>query len=394
MMKRIKEALKRFYRHFFYTFFKKLERGVRSLIFALLRLLYPPFHPFRLFGVAHGISTLQGREIIPQAKEKWILPKTVDNDLHPRFNEQPQKTAGGFISLISGGYSVVSGAALTAKGELLEQFTEQFTAKSIRDHKLFTFQINRCFPAISHFETAVASLVADCQSNYFHWLFDVLPKLHLLRKADVKVEKFYIDNSKKFQRESLSLLGIEQDQIISSSEHPIISASTLAVTSFFLTYSYPRWVFDFIRETFLPKPPPSNHKRVYISRADARVRHVANESALTALLEKEGFVIMELERLSFLEQIALFKGAEIVVAPHGAGLSNLVFASPGTKVIELGCPRDPCICFWALGNYRSLDYYFLSGEKDPLHYSPADTGHDNIFVDLLKFQKTLELAEK
>jgi capsular polysaccharide biosynthesis protein len=34
------------------------------------------------------------------------------------------------------------------------------------------------------------------------------------------------------------------------------------------------------------------------------------------------------------EQIALFQDAECVVAPHGAGLANLVFA-PETAVVEL-----------------------------------------------------------
>ena len=42
-----------------------------------------------------------------------------------------------------------------------------------------------------------------------------------------------------------------------------------------------------------------------------------------------------LEDLEFRDQVALFRDAETVVAPHGGGLTNLVFCDPGTKVIEL-----------------------------------------------------------
>ncbi len=39
-------------------------------------------------------------------------------------------------------------------------------------------------------------------------------------------------------------------------------------------------------------------------------------------------------------QIALFRGAELIIAPHGASLANLAFARPGTAVLELNRQLD------------------------------------------------------
>ncbi len=47
------------------------------------------------------------------------------------------------------------------------------------------------------------------------------------------------------------------------------------------------------------------------------------------------FVSADYEDLSVREQARLFHDAEIVIAPHGAALANLVFCRPGTHILEL-----------------------------------------------------------
>jgi capsular polysaccharide biosynthesis protein len=71
-----------------------------------------------------------------------------------------------------------------------------------------------------------------------------------------------------------------------------------------------------------------------ISRRHAPGRRVANEEEMMRLLSRLGFVAHVLEELSFTEQVRLFASAKIVVAPHGAGLANMVF-SDGLSVVEL-----------------------------------------------------------
>ncbi len=67
--------------------------------------------------------------------------------------------------------------------------------------------------------------------------------------------------------------------------------------------------------------------------------------------------------MSVKEQVKLFAEAELVVAAHGAALTNLVFCSPGTRIVELFPPDYVNVCFWALSTQvDGLEYRYLVGE--------------------------------
>ncbi len=76
-------------------------------------------------------------------------------------------------------------------------------------------------------------------------------------------------------------------------------------------------------------------KKLYISRGDATLRRVKNEKEVLALLEPLGFEGQMISHLPFPEQAALFASADVIVAPHGAALANLMFCRPGTQVLEV-----------------------------------------------------------
>ena len=64
------------------------------------------------------------------------------------------------------------------------------------------------------------------------------------------------------------------------------------------------------------------------------LRTVLNEDEVIALLESRGFETLTMEG-PVRAQAATFASAEAIVAAHGAALANLVFAPPGTAVVEL-----------------------------------------------------------
>jgi asparagine synthase (glutamine-hydrolysing) len=81
-----------------------------------------------------------------------------------------------------------------------------------------------------------------------------------------------------------------------------------------------------------------------------------NEAEVLALLEPHGFVAVQSEKLSVGEQIALFRDATHIVAPHGASLTNLLHSRRGS-VLELfqeghGVRPD----FFQLAMINGLDY--------------------------------------
>jgi len=68
----------------------------------------------------------------------------------------------------------------------------------------------------------------------------------------------------------------------------------------------------------------------------ARLRGLTGQARLMAGLGERGFHCVAFEHLSPLEQIAQMQAADILVAPHGAGLANMTYAKPGALVIEIG----------------------------------------------------------
>ncbi|NDY96315.1 glycosyltransferase family 61 protein [Wenzhouxiangella limi] len=75
--------------------------------------------------------------------------------------------------------------------------------------------------------------------------------------------------------------------------------------------------------------------KLYISRQDATARRVLNEAAVMHYLEQAGFTCIIPGNFSIEQQIKLFNRASVIVGPHGAGLTNLLFCKSGTRVIEL-----------------------------------------------------------
>ena len=75
-----------------------------------------------------------------------------------------------------------------------------------------------------------------------------------------------------------------------------------------------------------------------------------------------GFQSLHCEDMDFDEQAAAFRQAEVVVAPHGAGLANLLFCRPGTKVLEIFPASLLRTCYWSLAEALGLDYAYVFGE--------------------------------
>jgi hypothetical protein len=96
----------------------------------------------------------------------------------------------------------------------------------------------------------------------------------------------------------------------------------------------PRWYLDEFLRRVAPRRPRERKRRIYIARTGNAARRIVNETELIPRLERLGFEAFELEKLPVTQQIELFHDAEIVVAPHGAGLANLLFAE-NAKVLEL-----------------------------------------------------------
>ncbi len=339
--------------------------------------------------------------LYPKMIMRRQLPKTVHENIYYRFFERIENfSTESFVLCLEEGISTSFGANLTKAGILIDEVSKQvgLREQNVEKHLIFSsVKVIR----FKRYNNSIATLTTSHQSSYFHWLFNVLPKFHLLEKSGLGYDKIYIEVKNKFQKETIKILGYDKEKIINSSECKFLSASNLIVPSlpdYDNIFNITDWTCKFLRQSFLNynseslNPCLRKSKKIYISRADATRRKISNEFEIISFLEKYEFSVVKLEHLSFLDQVNLFRNVEVVVAPHGGGLSNIVFCSEKAKIIEIFSPSYIVLCYWFLSQQIGLDYYYLLGEGElPTHFDARCT-KDNIEVDLNKLRKTLELA--
>jgi capsular polysaccharide biosynthesis protein len=105
------------------------------------------------------------------------------------------------------------------------------------------------------------------------------------------------------------------------------------------------------------RPPSRARRRICIRRRSLRA--LANAPVVESFLARNGFEVHELEDMPAAEQIAMFEDAEFIVAPHGAGLANLLFCAAGTKVLELSPDYEFRPFFWLMSNKLGLSHAVL-----------------------------------
>jgi hypothetical protein len=110
-------------------------------------------------------------------------------------------------------------------------------------------------------------------------------------------------------------------------------------------------------------------KRIYISRDDARLRRVADEARIMEVLAPHGFEKVVLRGRPIAEQVAMFRNADIIFGPHGAGLAHTAWCRPGTAVCEIfpspdgprGAPRNSTDDYWLIAKSLGLRYVAALG---------------------------------
>ena len=191
--------------------------------------------------------------------------------------------------------------------------------------------------------------------NYSHWLFDVLPRINICENI-IELDKidFFLlpDNKRKFQIETLEILGIPQRKQISSVNFRHIISKELYVTNHpvLLTndatkdiQNIPLWISEWLKKKFIKKninEKVNFSKKIYIDRGDSisnikDLRSITNEEKVKQFLLQDGFKIIKLGDLHFKDQVLTFNNADIIVGLHGAGFANLTFCKSNTKIIEL-----------------------------------------------------------
>lgn len=209
--------------------------------------------------------------------------------------------------------------------------------------------------------------------GYYHWVTEICPRLWVAKqytdpKLPLLVPQYFLDKwsfaesfFKAFNREIITfkenevihvenLTFIGQTGGVMNCQPVSIHAST-----------------TLLKNHYLKNEKITNEKveRIYISRNKSGKRTILNENEIIPILEEYGFRIIHSEEYTLEEQIQLFSNATHLLSIHGAGLTNMVFMPPNSKIIEIRHEEvNPMLnFFYALAHTFDMNYYYVFGNN-------------------------------
>ncbi len=352
---------------------------------------------YSIGGIPRGLirwEELEGKgekiDCFPATKLTLAPPVTIHSQLHWKFKDGlllSHRPAG--VITVPQGIATSLGGNLSPCGRLITTYLEVADGKPPEEHSLFRLKQGSLVPKMCHTLSPVVTLAIEWQGAFYHWLYQVLPRLKLIEMAGIRDFLLYAEDRSAFQKESLALLGFGKERLLSTQSFRAVKSPLLIIPA--VPAAPSAWSCDYLRRSFLPLlPEKKEKKRIYISREDVNKRKIANDVEVEGILKEYGFVKVSLASLPFLEQIALFRSAEHIVAPHGAGLSHLVFCDSGTSILEIFSPAYVNTCYFSVSAEVGLRYHLLfgEGERYPPYYNPPID--PDIVVDPKKLRRSLE----
>lgn len=213
-------------------------------------------------------------------------------------------------------------------------------------------------------------------ANYYHWLLDYLPRLRLLSEDLATLPLAVNAGLAAYQADSLEVLGITPERLLPLEPAQAVSFGRLVVPDLGTLHqqAHPD-TLSWLRQVFGPAESRVGGRRLWISRADATLRRVVNEDEAVAALGCERVII---GTMTIRQQAALFAEADLIVAPHGAALTNVLFCRPGTRVVELMPGRHQQLGFFPqLAAQSGLGHTRLACEPRPSPEQEKTTAPQN-----------------
>ena len=228
--------------------------------------------------------------------------------------------------------------------------------------RLNEVQVPRRPPPNEQIDQAV-SLLGRNAENYFHSLIEYLPRYFTAKDSGLLTQHLFLLNSEspatiKFAAESL----IPPDLIRYVSKQDVLQVRELLVPTFHTqTYDSTNipWEFSgkmdwrpikqFAERMIELHLGPEQRQNDFFAIRSGGLRSIPNADRLIRIAQDEGFEILDLSKLTFVEQLNRLYWSRRAVIPGGAGLAGMIFMRPENSVLTLATEEQK-----ELGTYRAL----------------------------------------
>lgn len=244
-------------------------------------------------------------------------------------------------------------------------------------------------------------------ANYYHWVLQCFPTLMLFREIKKKYENVKLllpDNLPVFATEYLDIFEdiLPKDITFLTNDTGLYYAEKLFYPSFLggefafnispaIINFYAELTSKIVNQSNFNNVASNNHKLSYFHRLDSENRKILNETNLLELLENKFNASIFSNSSPIKQQIENFRNSDIIISPHGAGLSNLLFCRENTIVIEL-MPENyinPCFATIAVNKYLNYNAMIFPIKKANSHQ------HSTVWeVNLSEIEERLQQVMK
>lgn len=243
--------------------------------------------------------------------------------------------------------------------------------------------------------------------NYYHFTFQVIPKLQWICKIALEVPLLVDEKVKELPSFAtlLKICNVQDRPIIfldekvrySVDELYLVSQQTFLVPNFKEGVSNPSVscyyrpsTLDYLRERIIKKGDYSSNypKRIFLGRKYVTSgRRTFNEEECIACAKQFGFEVVYPELMTFEQQVGLFNNAECVIGGSGAAFTNLIYCNNRVKVVVFSKYHVDFAIWQTIVEYIGGKMCFLEeneGQKMPLHQL-----HAPFHVEIKKLKKVL-----
>jgi capsular polysaccharide biosynthesis protein len=224
-----------------------------------------------------------------------------------------------------------------------------------------------------------AVILGDWGKNYYHILTEEIPNLIKINTYNNKLP-FIMNYNETYIKDILSVFKFE-NPIVKLEKITLYNIRKCYTTNISSSGKPSKYELELVRNYLINKNILKMEKQelgVIIYRIEDERRLLNHNDMLNYLNNKYSnikWVVFHV--MSFLDTINLFSKAKIIIAPHGAGLTNMMFSPTGCNIIELMPYSDPNECYYHLSSMLDHNYYCIVCN---------DTGRDNKKNMNIKFE--------
>jgi capsular polysaccharide biosynthesis protein len=217
-------------------------------------------------------------------------------------------------------------------------------------------------------------IIQNGSDAFGHWLLHVLPRIH--RALQIDSTKRILTRHPGWNPSGLlAMIGLTLDDVIFFPQNGPDGGYVHVRRGTVISHAAPRGNieifplgtarFDAMSEEFLRRATETSSpvgRKLYVSRSTRDVAQYRdgcqNREDLEEFFAAEGFEVVYPERYSFLEQVAMFRDADYIIAEGGSAPHNTLFSRRGTKLIYISARMKPGNNHWQrrIADLRGLHY--------------------------------------